>query len=794
MKECSLKIEDMHCASCVLKIEKALKNVKGVEEVNVNLATKTAYLKTQDNVSEKNLEAAIENLGYNVRRDLMEFRVGGMHSSHCENIVREALKRIKGLEIIKVDFASSKAIVRLITATKEDVIGAIEKAGYSAVYIEGDALKAEEKVEKKELTTLKIKLLIGIILSAIIILFSFPEYFKFIPLYLHNPYLLLILTIPVQFYVGLNFYKGLLGALRARTADMNTLIAIGTSAAFFYSLYITIFKIKGIGLYYDTAAVIITLIILGRYLEAIAKSHTSEAIKKLLQLKPKTANVIRNNKLQQISIEDVIVNDIIIVKPGEKIPVDGIIVSGESSIDESLMTGESLPVDKTVGNKVIGGTINKYGTFKFKALKVGKDTLLEQIIKTVEEAQGSKAPIQKLVDKVASIFVPFVIIIAIISFTSFYFYFDKGNLELALTNLIAVLIIACPCALGLATPTAIMVGTGKGAERGILIKNAQSLEIIHSLDTLVFDKTGTLTKGKLDVTNIKTFDTKFNPIKIAAIAEANSEHPIGKAIIDYAKLKGISIRESERFKAIPGKGVIAKYMGKDILVGNESLMNDFKIEITKKDEILKIQKEGKIVMIVTVNKKIIGLIGLGDELKENSKKAIEKLKHLDLEIWMITGDHEVSAKAIASKAGIENVLFEILPNEKSDQIKALQANGKIVGAIGDGVNDAPMLAQADVGIAMRTGSDVAIESGTIVLMHNDIMDVYNSIKLGRKTLSKIKQNLFWAFIYNILGIPIAAGILYPLGFSLNPIIAAGAMAFSSISVVLNSLIMKLMKL
>jgi len=793
MKECSLRIEDMHCASCVLKIEKALKNVEGVEDVNVNLATKTAYIKTQDKVHEKNLEEAIENIGYGIRKDLAEFRIRGMHSSHCENIVRETLKKLKGIEVIKVDYPTSKAIIRLISATKEDVIDTIEKAGYSAIYLEGDALKAEEKAEKKEINTLKLKLTIGIFLSIFIVLFSFPEYFKFIPVYLHNPYLLLILTAPVQFYVGLDFYKGLLGALRVRTADMNTLIAIGTSAAFFYSLYITVFKIKGIGLYYDTAAVIVTLIILGRYLEAIAKSHTSEAIKKLLKLKPKTANVIRNNKLQEINIEDVIVNDIILVKPGEKIPVDGIIISGESSIDESLMTGESLPVDKTIGNKVIGGTINKYGTFKFKALKVGKETLLEQIIKTVEEAQGSKAPIQRLVDKVASVFVPVVLVISILSFTSFYFYFAKGNLELALTNLIAVLIIACPCALGLATPTAIMVGTGKGAEKGILIKNAQALELVHSLDSLVFDKTGTLTKGKFEVTDIKTYDTKFNPIKIAAIAESNSEHPIGKAIIDHANLKGIQIREAERFKAIPGKGVIASYMGKDILVGNKSLMDDYKVEIIKKDDVLNIQKEGKVVMIVAINKKIIGLIGLGDQLKENSKEAIEKLKHLGLEIWMITGDHEVSAKTIASKAGIENVLFEILPNEKSDQIKALQANGKIVGAIGDGVNDAPMLAQADVGIAMRTGSDIAIESGHIVLMHNDIMDVYNSIRLSKKTLTKIKQNLFWAFIYNILGIPIAAGILYPLGFSLNPIIAAGAMAFSSTSVVLNSLIMKLMK-
>ena len=794
MNSVELKIEDMHCASCILKIENSLKKVKGVETVNVNLANKTTYIKCNDNVNEKDLESAVENAGYKVRKeDIIELRIGGMHSSHCEGVVKEALKRVKGLQVIKVDFTTSRAVVKLITATKEDAIKSIENAGYIATYIVGNALESEEKASRKELNYLKIRLIISAVLTLFIVLFSFPHWFRFIPSYLNNPFLILILTTPVQFYGGLNFYKGFLGALKAKTADMNTLIAVGTSAAYFYSLFLTIFKINGIGLYYDTAAVIITLILLGRYLEEIAKTHTSEAIKKLLTLKAKTANVIRDGKLQEINIEDVKVNDIIVVKPGEKIPVDGIIISGESSIDESIMTGESLPVDKTVNSKVIGGTINKFGSFKFKALKVGKETLLEQIIKTVQEAQSSKAPIQKLADKVAGYFVPFVILISIISFIVFYFILNK-NLELALTNAVAVLIIACPCALGLATPTAIMVGTGKGAEKGILIKNAESLEAIQALDTLVFDKTGTLTKGKLEVTDIKTYDTKYHPIKIAAIAESNSEHPIGKAIVDYAKIKGITAREPDKFKAVPGKGVIAKYMGKEILVGNEKLLEEFNIELKeKKQDVLNIQQQGKAVMIITVNKNITGLIGLGDTLKDNAKEAVEKLKSLGLDVWMITGDNEVTAKAIASKAGIQNILSEVLPNEKAEKIKELQLKKNKVGAVGDGVNDAPMLAQADIGIAMRTGSDIAIESGSIVLMHNDIMDVYNSILLSRKTLRKIKQNLFWAFIYNILGIPIAAGVLYPLGFLLNPMIAAGAMAFSSFSVVLNSLLMKRMK-
>ncbi len=789
-----LKIEGMHCASCIVKIEKSISHVKGVNKVNINLATKTAFVDSHDNVSEKALEIAVENAGYKVKKDdILELRVGGMHSSHCENLVRETLSNIKGLQVIKVDFPSSRAIVKLITATKGGVIKAIENLGYTATQITHDPLETDEKSERKELNKLRLKLITGTILSAILFLLSFPNWFPFIPGFLNNPYLLLLLATPVQFYCGIGFYRGFLGALKAKTADMNTLIAIGTSAAYLYSLLLTVFNVKGIGLYYDTAAVIITLILAGRYLEEIAKTHTSEAIKKLLTLKAKTANVIRNGKLQEINVDDVKIDDIVVVKPGEKIPVDGIIINGESSIDESIMTGESLPVDKTVGSKVIGGTINKYGAFKFKALKVGKETLLEQIIRTVQEAQSSKAPIQRLADKVSGYFVPIVIFISILSFVIFYFILGKP-LELALTNLVAVLIIACPCALGLATPTAIMVGTGKGAEKGILIKNAESLEMIQALDTIVFDKTGTLTKGNLEVTDIKTYDTKYHPVKIATIAEANSEHPIGKAIINYAKLKGIQVRESDKFNAIPGKGVIAKYMGKEILVGNEKLLEEYNVEVkNEKKDILNIQQQGKAVMIVAVNKKIIGLIGLGDTLKDNSKKAVEKLKSLGLEVWMITGDHEVTAKAVAAKAGIQNVMFEVLPNEKAEKIKEIQLKRNKVGAVGDGVNDAPMLAQADIGIAMRTGSDIAIESGSIVLMHNDIFDVYNSILLSRKTLSKIKQNLFWAFIYNILGIPIAAGVLYPYGFLLNPMIAAGAMAFSSVSVVLNSLIMKRLK-
>ena len=535
-------------------------------------------------------------------------------------------------------------------------------------------------------------------------------------------------------------------------------------------------------------------ILLGKLLEAIAKGKTSEAIRKLLGLQAKTAIVIRNGKERKISVDDVVVNDIVIVKPGEKIPVDGIIVEGHSSIDESMITGESIPVEKIKNDKVIGATINKTGSFKFKATKIGKDTVLAHIIKMVEEAQGSKAPIQKLADLISAYFVPTVVVIGILAFLIWYFL--GLGFVFALTVFIAVLIIACPCALGLATPTAIMVGTGLGAKNGILFKNAKSLQLAQKIQTIIFDKTGTLTKGKPEVTNVFAIDKNKEKdiLKFAAIAEKRSEHPLAEAIVNKAKREKIRIEEPKKFNSITGKGVEAFYKKNKILLGNRKLMQENKISISAEGNIKKLEEQGKTVMLVAVNNNLIGLVAVADTLKEYSKEAIKQLHKMDKEIIMITGDNERTGKAIAKQVGIDRVLAEVLPQDKANEIKKLQNEKKKVAMVGDGINDAPALAQADLGIAIGSGTDIAIETGDIVLIKNDLRDVVTAIDLSRFTLRKIKQNLFWAFFYNSLGIPIAAGILYPFtGFLLNPIIAGIAMAFSSVSVVSNTLLMRFYK-
>ena len=550
--------------------------------------------------------------------------------------------------------------------------------------------------------------------------------------------------------------------------------------------------------YFDTAAIIITLIVLGRYLEAKARSRTSLAIKKLIGLQAKTATVIRGNKEIKIPIEEVKINDILLVKPGEKIPTDGIVLFGYSSVDESMITGESIPVEKKVKDTVIGGTINKNGMLRVKAIKIGKDTMLSQIIKLVEEAQGSKAPIQRLADKIASIFVPIVVVASILTFIIWYFYGPDPRFNFALLNFIAVLIIACPCAMGLATPTAIMVGTGKGAEAGILIKEASALEMAHKANTIIFDKTGTLTKGKPEVTNIVALNgfKEKDVLLYSSIAEKNSEHPLAESIINYANKLKLKIPTATKFENIPGYGVKAHFRGKNILNGNRKLMQLNKINTSQYENLLiKLEDEGKTAMLISVNKEIIGIIAVMDILKENSKEVVQELHNLGKEIIMITGDNERTGKAIAKQLGIDNVLASVLPDGKVAEVKKLQSQGKIVAFVGDGINDAPALAQAELGIAIGSGTDVALESGSIVLVKSDLKDVVKAMKLSKFTLKKIKQNLFWAFIYNILGIPIAAGVLYPVfGFLLNPVIAAAAMAFSSVSVVSNSLLMRRYKL
>jgi len=719
--------------------------------------------------------------------------ISGMHCDSCARNIESRLKKLKGVSNANVNFANEKATIEFDEnkINEDDIAKAIEKLGYRVIKEHAHEHIDKEKMEREhEIRHMKKMFITSLILTIPIFVLSFPEIFNIMLPY--QNFILLILTTPVQFYVGYMFYKGAYFALKARTASMDTLVAVGTSAAYFYSALVTLIPNFGSYAYFDTSAVLITFITLGEWLEAVTKGKASEAIKKLIGLQPKTATVIRNGKDLEVSIEEVIVGDVIRVKPGQKIPVDGIVVEGVSSVDESMITGESIPVEKKKGDKVIGATINKHGSFKFKATKIGKEMVLNQIIKLVEEAQGSKAPIQRMADKVSSYFVPFVIIAAIVSFL-FWYMIAGQDFIFSLNIFIAVLIIACPCALGLATPTAIMVGTGKGAENGILIKSAEALENVHKITTIVFDKTGTLTKGKPEVTDIVEVDDidKKEILKFAAIAEKNSEHPLAEAILNKSNELKIKVQNPKFFKAIPGHGIMARY-NKTILFGNRKLMKKYRIKTDGiEDKINLMESQGKTVMILALNKKIVGLIAVADTIKEFSSKVIGKLQRMGKEIVMITGDNKKTADAIASQLGIDSVLAEVLPEDKEKEITKLQKKGKIVAMVGDGINDAPALAMADVGIAIGAGTDVALETGQIVLMKSDLRDVVTAIYLSNYTVRKIKQNLFWAFFYNSIGIPVAAGILYPFtGFLLNPMIAGAAMAFSSVSVVSNSLLMK----
>ncbi|MDP2648239.1 MAG: copper-translocating P-type ATPase, partial [Candidatus Yanofskybacteria bacterium] len=605
----------------------------------------------------------------------------------------------------------------------------------------------------------------------------------------------------IQFWVGWEFYRGARSSLKHRTANMDTLVAIGTTVAYGYSAFVTILPgvVESIGIepfpYFDVVTIIIGLILLGRYLEARAKASTSEAIKKLIGLQAKTARVIRGGKEIDTSISDVVIGDLIRVRPGEKIPVDGVIEQGESSIDDSMVTGESIPADKAKGDVVVGATINKTGTFTFKATRVGSDTMLAQIIKLVQEAQGSKAPIQRLADLVSSYFVPVVVMLAITTFVVWYNFGPNPALLFALLNTVAVLIIACPCAMGLATPTAIMVGTGKGAEHGILIKDAESLEVAHKINTIIFDKTGTLTKGKPEVTNIVVALSELNENEVlgtAASLEKGSEHSLAESIVGEAEKRNLKLASVDRFKAIPGHGVEGYIDGKRIILGNRKLMTGEGIDVQKlNDEISRLENEGKTVMMLSLNGNLAGLIAVADTLKETAKEGISLLKKLKIESVMITGDNQRTAQAIAKMVGIERVLAEVLPDQKEAEVKKIQAEGKKVAMVGDGINDAPALAQADVGIAMGTGTDIAIEAADITLINKDLRSVASAIILSKKTMRTIKQNLFWAFGYNVVLIPVAMGVLYPFwGILLNPIFASVAMATSSVSVVSNSLLLK----
>ncbi len=805
-ESCSILISDISCASCVVKIEKTLKKHKGVENANVNLATKKATVRFNPSLIDKNkIESTIENLGYTVEKydsgkEEIKLKVVGMDNPHCISIVGSALDKLDGIiskELLPTEKATINYNPSKINISK--IRQVIRDVGYKN-FLDQDSKDKEKELREKEIKTLKIKTTISMILAVPLLYFAMAPHVNLpIPLFIEESMAIIqfIFTLPIML-VGYEFFtKGIKSVIKARTANMDTLVAIGTGSAFIYSLFATYFILIGNpnfgneNLYYEVAGILIAFILLGRFLEAKAKGKTSESIKKLIGLKPKTAIVFRENKEVEIPIDDVQVKDIVLVKPGQKIPVDGVIVEGHSSVDESMITGESIPVEKQKGSKVIGATINKTGSFKFEATNVGADTALAQIIKMVEEAQGSKAPIQKLADRISSYFVPIVVSIAIISSL---IYFFVGGFTFALSIFVAVLIIACPCALGLATPTAIMVGTGKGAENGILFKNAESLQIAQKINTIVFDKTGTLTKGKPQVTNIRPL-SKYNEkdlLRYTAIAEKNSEHPLGEAIISHAKENKLKIENPDSFNSITGKGIEIRYKGLLIDVGNQKLMAEKKINVTDAlSDIKNLEEEGKTVMYIAINKRIAGLIAVADTLKEHSSKAIQTLNNMNVETIMITGDNKRTAEAIAKQVGIKRVLAEVLPEDKANSVKNLQKEGKKVAMVGDGINDAPALTQADIGIAIGSGTDVAIESGDIVLIKEDLRDVVTAMDLSRYTMRKIKQNLFWAFFYNTLFIPLAAGVLYPFtGFLLSPIIAGIAMAFSSVSVVSNSLLMR----
>ena len=809
MKSSSFKIEGMSCSACANRVERVVKKMNGVEEASVNFATETLLVKFDDaKIDAPKIEEAIVKAGYSVRKDMRDytFKVEGMSCSACANRVERITKKIDGVESANVNFATEKLTVR-VDAEKvrySDIKLAVDKAGFKLIK-EEDQIKEVSK-KKDESKILLNRFIFSLIFTVPLLIISMghmvgmplPSIIEPMKNPLNFALVQLVLTIPVM-VAGYKFYKIGYKNLFKLSPNMDSLIAIGTSAAVAYGLF-AIYKILNgethyaMHLYFESAVVILTLITLGKYLEAVSKGKTSEAIKKLMGLAPKTATIIKNGKEVSIPIEEVIVGDIILVKPGEKLPVDGEIIEGSTSIDESMLTGESIPVEKNIGSTVIGASINKAGFIKYKATKVGKDTALAQIVKLVEEAQGTKAPIAKMADIIAAYFVPTVMALAIIAAVGWLI--AGESTVFALTIFISVLVIACPCALGLATPTAIMVGTGKGAENGVLIKGGEALETTYKIDTIVFDKTGTITEGKPKVTDIICNGIKEEEVLVlAASAEKGSEHPLGEAIVREAEDRSLEFKSLEHFKAVPGHGIEVTIEGKDILLGNKKLMIENNINIESLHvESDRLATEGKTPMYIAINNKLSGIIAVADTVKENSKAAIEELKKMNVNVAMITGDNKKTAEAIAKSVGIDIVLAEVLPEDKANEVKKLQKQNRKVAMVGDGINDAPALVQADVGIAIGSGTDVAIESADIVLMKSDLKDVVTAIRLSKATIKNIKENLFWAFGYNVLGIPVAMGVLHIFGgLLLNPMIAAAAMSFSSVSVLLNALRLKKFK-
>lgn len=814
MTEKTMNIEGMTCASCAQTVEKAASKLTGVKAANVNLMTEKLTIDFDSSkVAVTDIQKAVADSGYEAVEAGVQknFVLEGMTCASCAQTIEKAAQKLPGMASANVNLATERMTVQFDpnVLSMNDITGAVANAGYSAHEEVDSADAADEDRDKKEahlkemwhrfwvsavftLPLLYVSMghMVGMPLPAIVDPMQHPSVFALVQL---------LLTIPVM-VLGKKFFTGGFKALFKGHPNMDSLVALGTSAAFLYSVAATLVIWQGNGsyamdLYYESAAVILTLITLGKYFEARSKGKTSEAIKKLMGLAPKSAKVMRDGNEVEISVDEVQVNDIIVVRPGEKMPVDGIVTEGTTSVDEAMLTGESIPVEKTMGSEVIGASINKNGTIQYKATKVGKDTALAQVIKLVEDAQGSKAPIAKLADVISGYFVPIVIALAVLS--GFAWYFSGQTGVFALSIAISVLVIACPCALGLATPTAIMVGTGKGAENGVLIKSGVALETTHKVQTVVLDKTGTITEGKPKVTDILTVEgiSEEELLLVSASAEKGSEHPLGEAIVRAAEEKGMAFRKTQSFNAVPGHGIVVQIDGAVYFLGNKKMMETNRIaleDFAERSDTL--ATEGKTPMYIAKNDALIGIIAVADTVKATSAQAIAKLHDMGIEVVMITGDNKRTAEAIGKQVGVKRVLSEVLPEDKAEQVKLLQAEGKKVAMVGDGINDAPALAQADVGIAIGSGTDVAMESADIVLMRSDLMDVPTAIELSKATIKNIKENLFWAFAYNTLGIPVAMGILFLFGGPLlNPMIAGAAMSFSSVSVLLNALRLKRFK-
>jgi len=833
----SFLVKDMHCQSCPKLITMSLKDLKGVIGVEASLETKIVTITHSeeltveamvDNIKESGYTAEIIDdgskkkskpesrveifVGGDSTSTVLHLEISGMHCSSCAGIIERSLLKTNGVQEANVNFATSKARIKFDTklATPENLIEAVKSAGYKAEIPSETNSKSETEKRSAEIKYWFTKFVSGLVLSLPMLLFMIYDFVPNMPfariIMPISGLISLILATPVQFWVGKNFIQGAISALRMRTFSMDSLITIGTLTAFVYSTFEfvkyfvdtgSVFGLNGMkigNLYFEVASLLITFVALGKWLEAKAKGKTSQAIEKLVGLAPKTARVMRNGMPVDLPVENVVVGDIVVVRPGERIPVDGVIVSGSSSVDEAALTGESIPVEKAIGAKVFTATINKTGSFEFKVQKVGADTVLSQIVKLIEDAQGTKAPIQGFADKISSVFVPVVILIAVLTFLVWFFVLG-APFEFAILAFVSVIVIACPCALGLATPTAIMVATGKGAEQGILIKGGEPLETACKIDTIVFDKTGTLTKGKPEVTDMINYSGKseLEVLTVLYAIESKSEHPLAGAIVEYCKsrISAVDMQiATTDFKAIPGHGVEAKVNGNTYYVGNRRLMELKNIHSFSYMDLERLEEDGKTAMLVASTEQVLGIVAVADQVKETTAEVVRKLQNMGIDVYMITGDNRRTANAIAKRVGITNVLAEVLPQNKAEEVKKLQGQGKIVAMVGDGINDSPALVQSDLGIVMASGADVALESGSIIIMNNDLDGVITAIKLSKETVGKIKQNMFFALFYNILGIPVAARVFVSLGLVLKPELAGLAMALSSVSVVSNSLLLK----